>query len=48
VFDAGASSGSGWVLAGIAYLVFRLISRVEALEKQLAELLAQKANDSEK
>ncbi len=43
--DAKLGSDVNWILCGIAYLVFRVIGRVEALEKDVAKLVAEK--DSE-
>lgn len=36
--DATSVSGASWILAGIAWMVFRTIGRVEALEKEIRQL----------
>jgi hypothetical protein len=45
--DATHSTVSTWVLAGIAWLLLRVIGRVEDLEKKVDELLGRKKGEKD-
>ena len=39
VMNVFSTTGDKWILAGIAYLLFRVVGRVEALEKAVSKLV---------
>ena len=48
VMNAFSSTGDKWILGGIAYLLFRIVGRVETVEKAVEKLVEDAKKPSNK